>query len=497
MAILGAILSSGNSSLAGESSATRVDQPAAQLVGMMSCSSASCHGQPVDDAFRTGPARQEFSLWLESDPHSKAAHTLNSPEFRRILAVVSSGRENGPVSAEVYVRCARCHDPQGLTLAGDDPASLMTVPAAARGISCESCHGAAEKWLPDHYRDGVTKEQLTALGMIDTDNVLARARQCAACHVGDETRDMNHDMIAAGHPPLRFELSAYHDLIQHKHWSDAERIEKRQFKAQLWAAGQLATLESMLALSKSRAERALEADGDARSAATWPEFAEFDCLACHQRLRPAKVAGSRAELTTAGKPRWQPWNLALAPRLLKEMPLGDISLATTPADAAAYVDSLHMALKNHALVTSLSSPAERSSPAITVDDMLNLLEHPASGERPTWATACQELLALKAGYLAWRDERRKLMRSADVQTTDAARDDPWSVAFRQELDELTAALRFGSHDFEWPAFDWEGLPRNQRKDVPKYGSLSEIRERIGELAGELKTKSVPLEGGDP
>jgi hypothetical protein len=481
-----------------EPTAVRLDQPASKMIGMMSCASASCHGQTVDDAFRTGTARQEFSLWLESDPHAGAARTLDSPEFRRILALVSSGREDGPPASEVYVRCAQCHDPQGLTVAGKEPAALMTAPADAgtRGISCESCHGPAEQWLTEHYRHDRSKEELAALGMIDTGNPLVRARQCAACHVGDDTRDMNHDMIAAGHPPLRFELSAYHDLIKRKHWSDAERIETRHFKAMLWAAGQLATIESTAALLKSRAQRAATPRADDKPAASWPEFAEFDCLACHQRLRPANVATPRVDLTSRGMPRWQPWNLALAPRLLKEVPAGDISLATTPEDAVGHATSLRTALDKHPLVLSLSSAAEGSSPAFTAEDLLKLVEAPAAGERPNWATACQELLALKAAYLAWRDEQRKLMRSADPLSMDAASDDPWSAAFRQELDDLTASLRFGSADFEWPAFDWEGLPASQRKAPPKYGSLPEIENKIRELAEQLRSKLVQVEGSD-
>jgi hypothetical protein len=386
-----------------------------------------------------------------------------------------------------------------LQLAGNDPASLLTVPADAgtRGISCESCHGAAEKWLPDHYRGDVTKEQLTALGMIDTDNVLVRAQQCAACHVGDGARDMNHDMIAAGHPPLRFELSAYHDLIRRKHWSDAERIEKPQFKAQLWAAGQLATIESTAALLKSRADRAADPRGDDQAATAWPEFAEFDCLACHQRLRPAKVSQPRIALTDAGKPRWQPWNLALAPRLSKELPPGELSLATAPQDAARHATSLLTAIDKHPLALSFARAAAQSTPTFTAEELLRLMEDPAAGERASWAAACQELLALKAAYLARRDEQRKLMPPAAAFSPNAPGDDPWSIAFRQELIDLTASLRFGSPDFEWPAFDWEGLPPGQRQSEPKYGSLPEIRQKIRELAGQLRSQGAQVEESDP
>ncbi len=450
----------GAAPLAAQQAADRVDcwapldRPGAKTIGMLSCASASCHGQTTDDAFPAGTARQEATLWLEHDPHAQAARTLNSPEFKRILTLVSSGRDGGPPAAEMYVRCAQCHDPQGLALAGKDTSQLLAMPASAgtRGMSCETCHGAAEKWLTEHYRADVSKEELSELGMTDTDNLLFRARRCSTCHVGDETRDMNHDMIAAGHPPLRFELSAYHDLIRRKHWSDAERIERPQFKAQLWAAGQLAVADATLILLQSRAERA------------WPEFAEFDCLACHQRLRPVKVGRRPSDFLAPGMPVWQPWNLALTPRLIgAELPAKP-SLHTSPADAIRQAALLRTTLREHPLAL----------PALTANELLKLIDEPAAGERATWAAACHELLALKAAFMAMRDERRMLS------------DDPRSAAFRRDLDDLTAALRFGSTEFEWPAFDWDGLPPAQRKTQPAYNSLAEIQEKLRELARQLR-----------
>ena len=443
-----------------------LDRPSAKTTGMLSCASASCHGQSTDDAFPAGTARQEATLWLEHDPHAQAARTLNSLQFKRILALVSSGREGGPPSAEIYLRCARCHDPQGLALAGKDAAELMTMPASVRtrGISCETCHGAAEKWLTEHYRGDVSRAELSELGMTDTGDVLVRGRRCAACHVGDETRDMNHDMIAAGHPPLRFELSAYHDLIRRKHWSDAERIERPHFKAQLWAAGQLAVTDATVTLLQSRGER------------NWPELAEFDCLACHQRLRPVtspkRQRGTR-ELSL-GTSAWQPWNLALTSRLIEAEIPATLSLQSSPTDAVRQATLLRTTLREHPLAHALSRAGDATSPAFTTDDLLRLIDEPAAGGRATWAAACHELLALKAAYLSWRDERRIVSH------------DPWSVAFRRDLDDLTAALRFGSTEFEWPAFDWDGLPPAQRKTRPAYNNLAEIQDKLRELARQLR-----------
>jgi hypothetical protein len=88
----------------------------------------------------------------------------------------------------------------------------------ADGVGCESCHGASGRWLGPHttlgWRDRPWPEK-AALGMRNTKDLASRARLCAGCHVGDggsddlPARDVNHDLIAAGHPRLNFELSAY------------------------------------------------------------------------------------------------------------------------------------------------------------------------------------------------------------------------------------------------------------------------------------------------
>src|SRR5947208_2216032 len=82
----------------------------------------------------------------------------------------------------------------------------------------------------------VGREQLTALGMTDTKNLFARARLCSGCHIGSPQQEVNHDLYAAGHPPLRFELASYEALIGRKHWDDApRRVADADYEVQLWA----------------------------------------------------------------------------------------------------------------------------------------------------------------------------------------------------------------------------------------------------------------------
>ena len=92
--------------------------------------------------------------------------------------------------------------------------------------------------------------------MVDTKNVLVRAALCASCHVGSAENDVTHDMLAAGHPPLRFEMASHQALIERKHWDDAAATAQPEYEVQLWAAGRIASAEAALDLLEGRAKRA-------------------------------------------------------------------------------------------------------------------------------------------------------------------------------------------------------------------------------------------------
>jgi hypothetical protein len=85
-------------------------------------------------------------------------------------------------------------------------------------IGCEACHGPAESYRDTHYvvREGETREQRRARniqdGMTDLKDLESRARLCLGCHTG-----LDHEIVAAGHPDLAFELYD-HSLRQPPHW---------------------------------------------------------------------------------------------------------------------------------------------------------------------------------------------------------------------------------------------------------------------------------------
>ncbi|MBY0231895.1 MAG: hypothetical protein K2W96_21645, partial [Gemmataceae bacterium] len=150
-----------------------------------------------------------------------------------------------------------------------------------------------------------------------------------------------HDLIAAGHPRLKFEYAAFYaNYPRHWDWREKEqRKEDPAREARNWLVGQAVSAEAALRLTAARAERG----GD---------FAEYDCMACHHGLRELK---KRAELfrkrnaarkesglaeLAVGRLPWATWYHAQLP-LLKERGPGlklarlDVEMSKKSPDADA------------------------------------------------------------------------------------------------------------------------------------------------------------------
>src|SRR5262249_30811062 len=158
-----------------------------------------------------------------------------------------------------------------------------------------------------------------ALGFHDTKNLRSRAEACIRCHVGDREMDVNHDLIAAGHPRLRFEYGAY--LANYpKHWKEsADRARNPDHQARAWLIGQLVSARASLRLLAHRAE----AGGK-----PWPEFSEYNCAACHHDLGGKERGGLGSR--QAGDLPWGTWYLALVPELARRAPGGPATFDADP-----------------------------------------------------------------------------------------------------------------------------------------------------------------------
>jgi hypothetical protein len=200
----------------------------------------------------------------------------------------------------------------------------------------------------------------------------ALARTCAGCHVGAAAnvedglprRDVNHDLIAAGHPRLNFEFGAFLANLP-PHWDEEARKKTRApgFAARVWVAGQLVSAEAALELLADRA--------GSHDQKPWPEFAEYNCYACHHDLsepswRQQLGYGGR----TPGSLPWSSWYYTM-PRLLASYPgLADPRARTLPAA----LDEL-----GKTLATPLRDQARLPIQARTFAEQLKVLQGKAAG----------------------------------------------------------------------------------------------------------------------
>jgi len=465
------------------------------FLGSLSCSSASCHG----GAEIWGPTglvgHHEYVRWIgteakyadgrrgydpraqlvssNADPHALAAWRMTQSRFQEVLHKASL-RSDGTTDETMNLRCAACHDPLGLATGIDSPRNevdkklvslnppnlkphppahaeeekeLPHEPVAMRGISCESCHGGAAKWIATHFRRDVSRESLAKQGMIDTKNLLLRARQCAACHVGSAEQDMNHDMIAAGHPPLRFEQASYEALLAGKHWNDApQRTANPNYEVQLWAAGRIAAAEAALELLEERAKQA----GNKRS---WPEFAESNCFACHQPLRSlegrtTEVGAYRTRVTRIAP--WQTWNTALVTSLIVGEPAGEFdkaldalrtamekSFEPSAPDIAEKAATARKLLQAAVRIDANGRVLDRHDCPLDVDAVLTAGK---ASNSVSWDEACQRVAVLAAASRSLRDSNRFVALRDGVQND-----------WLDQMGRISRSLRFTRPDREWPA----------------------------------------------
>lgn len=295
--------------------AARGAEPAPDYTGSGSCSSSQCHGslRPRTDGRVT---QNEHTLWVTKDEHAQAyAHLLQ--ERSRTIAR-NLGLKTG---AEKEPRCLACH-----TL--DAPAERRGRSFdPADGVSCEACHGPAERWLGPHTTRGWQHRQSLDLGMRDTKDPLVRAEACSACHVGTAAASVDHELLAAGHPELVFEMQWASNSMP-PHWREpAER--GAFFATRLWAAGEAAHLRDQM----SRAGR--------HEPGSRPEFAEFECGSCHHELvqkswrQVRGYAGRRPGDPPIDLSRWRvlaPLVRRMAPAIAQEIDTAAAELAAGPAD---------------------------------------------------------------------------------------------------------------------------------------------------------------------
>jgi hypothetical protein len=262
----------------------------AKYVGPGSCAASSCHGG-IQPRNTTKVLQNEYSTWIVQDRHSRAYAALLEPRSVRMAKILKIG---APQKAH---ECLVCH-------ALDVPKTQMARPIdLSDGVSCESCHGPASKWLGPHVQMDASYSDMVKLGLVDNRNLVVRAKNCLTCHLGSPTQEVTHEMLAAGHPDLTFELDSFQS-IEPPHWVEwAEGKSKpgvdSMYGVRIWSVGQIVQLrESLLKLTR-----------DVNSN-HWPEYTDMNCFSCHHSLTSSKNSWRQAVGYSGRRPGNPSYNMS-------------------------------------------------------------------------------------------------------------------------------------------------------------------------------------------
>lgn len=254
--------------------------------GPGSCAASNCHGG-VQPKMVVRIAQNEYSIWAARDKHARAYAVLSNPVSVRMGKILAL--EQPPNKSD---KCLNCH-----ALNAKPEQRAQTFQTIEDGVSCESCHGPAVGWLGPHTLKNWTHEQSLKLGMYDTRDLAKRTERCLTCHLGTAEKEVDHTMIAAGHPDLTFQLEPFSSAMP-RHWKPAANA-SAWLNVQELAVGQAVQLREALNRLQRRS-----------SGANWPEFAEYECFACHHSLTKPEASWRQAEGYHGRQPGAPVWNPA-------------------------------------------------------------------------------------------------------------------------------------------------------------------------------------------
>ena len=248
-----------------------------RTLGTVNCANSLCHGS-ITRWKDSNILQNEYVTWSRVDKHARAYNILLNARSQRI--VKNLGLKEPAHEAKI---CLDCH--------ADNiaPAQRGERFKLSDGVTCEACHGPAERWIKPHVAPEATHAQNLANGLYPTAETIPRARLCLSCHFGNADKFVTHRIMGAGHPRMSFELETF-SMIEPAHYRIDKNYEERKQVfdgVKVWAVGQaLAVAEIMDIMSDPKRGR----DG------LFPELVLFDCHACHHpmsdlRWRPKTAFG--------------------------------------------------------------------------------------------------------------------------------------------------------------------------------------------------------------
>lgn len=245
--------------------------------GVASCAGSTCHSRQVDSGVNL--RQNELITWQDpssvAGAHSRAYRVLYEARGEAIT------RKLGLNADGVARQCLGCHS---------DPAAGGRGPRfqVSDGVGCEGCHGGSSGWLASHRTVTGTHADNVSRGMRPLENPKVRAGVCLDCHFGSNKpgQFVSHEIMAAGHPRVAFELDLFSSLQQH--WDvDADYVKRKTYAGgvKTWAVGQAMAMDRALTLYGT----------SGRGQGAFPELYFFDCHACHRPISDDPKA----------RPQWQ------------------------------------------------------------------------------------------------------------------------------------------------------------------------------------------------
>jgi hypothetical protein len=329
--------------------------PIKRYFGISACT--QCHTQPQDKDIVLCRCT-EVTIWNEKDKHKDAYKALLGDRARVMGQLLGYKGEVTKESA-----CLTCH-----AVDVKDEKLKHSSFRVEDGVTCAVCHGSYVDWVDLHgglrreeWRTYSRKTKQEQYGMADLWDPAKRARLCMSCHLGshEEGKVVTHAMYAAGHPPLpSVEIATFSDAMP-RHWQyirekkeEVRKLLKFAPDAARWEQTQLVLASAVIAFRQQMELLAAET----RSAdESWPEFAQFDCSACHHELKTPSWRQKRGYAGRPGRPQMLQWptvlvnlslhfldesekefndNLLAISRAFDSQPFGDVK-AITPAAARA------------------------------------------------------------------------------------------------------------------------------------------------------------------
>ncbi|WP_439815813.1 multiheme c-type cytochrome [Zavarzinia sp. CC-PAN008] len=262
-------------------------------LGNTTCAGSTCHAaaQPLRNST---VLQNEFSIWSTPNSptgaHSRAYKILEEPRSVRIA------QNLGLPDAKTAKICLDCH---AYNVVDTRRGRQFNI---ADGVACEACHGPGQNWLGSHV-SGATHAQNIAAGLFPTEEPIARAELCLSCHFGNDEKFVDHKIMGAGHPRIKFELDNF-TWIQAHHAVDEDYRQRKVVVSgvKTWAIGQAMQIDYIL--------RGL-LDPKRGRGPYGVEIVFYDCQSCHHAMTEVRWTPRASTGLPPGVPRLNDSNLIM------------------------------------------------------------------------------------------------------------------------------------------------------------------------------------------